>query len=198
MVKKKIFVACGIILFGIILGIGGFVGVKLHLDKEAYKIEQETALKAEEALLLQGKIDDKDSKRFILAEVNGSSESGLVSIKDIQGKAYVILSLNGQPASVSQPANIHIGSCPTVGAIQYPLNPIVEGKSITKLSINTEQLLSSLPMAVNVQKSAQEKNVSVACANFLVMPTTPLTVLPSVVASPSASAVSSASAQIKR
>ncbi|HSE34617.1 MAG TPA: peptidoglycan-binding protein [Candidatus Paceibacterota bacterium] len=68
--------------------------------------------------------------------------------------------------SASYPAHIHVGSCPTPGAVKYPLNPVVNGKSKTVLDVSVEELVKGLPLAVNLHKSATELATSVACGNL--------------------------------
>ena len=82
------------------------------------------------------------------------------------------LALTGAATSTPQPAHIHIGSCPTPGAVKYPLINVVNGMSDTLLDVSLAQLKSELPLAVNVHKSAAEASVYVACGN-IVMPNTP-------------------------
>lgn len=64
------------------------------------------------------------------------------------------------------PAHIHVGSCPTPGAVKYPLNPVVNGKSKTLIDVSVGDLVKGLPLAVNLHKSATELATSVACGNL--------------------------------
>lgn len=68
--------------------------------------------------------------------------------------------------SASYPAHIHLGSCPTPGAVKYPLNPVVNGKSKTVIDVSVAELVKGLPLAVNLHKSATELATSVACGNL--------------------------------
>src|SRR5438067_2300451 len=56
-----------------------------------------------------------------LAEENKSGESGTVMLKEENGKTTVTVTLTGFTKDVEQPAHIHIGMCPGVGTVKYPL-----------------------------------------------------------------------------
>ena len=101
-----------------------------------------------------------------LSEQNASGEYGKVTLSEESGKVKVAISLTGAPQDVTQPAHIHIGSCPEVGAVKYPLTFPVNGTSETSLDLTLDQLKSELPLSVNVHKSAQEAKVYVACADL--------------------------------
>src|SRR3989344_2713036 len=76
-----------------------------------------------------------------LRSVNNSGESGKVVLTESNGKTIVTLSLVGFKSSVSQPAHIHVGSCPGVGAVKYPLNNVVNGRSATTLPLTIAKLV---------------------------------------------------------
>lgn len=98
-----------------------------------------------------------------LAAENGSGQSGTATLEEANGKTTVTVDITGEPSGASQPDHIHIGACPGVGAVKYPLNPVVSGKSITVLDVTLAQLKTQLPLALNVHKSASQANVYVAC-----------------------------------
>lgn len=102
-----------------------------------------------------------------LNEENNSGELGTATLKDTEGKVMVALNLTGAPKGVAQPAHIHEGSCPGVGAVKYPLTSASDGRSETTLNISLEKLLSQLPLAVNVHKSASQAGVYIACGNLI-------------------------------
>src|SRR3989344_814614 len=55
-----------------------------------------------------------------LTEENNSSESGTAVLVKENGQVVVTLNMTGFTEGVSQPAHIHVGSCPDVGAVKYP------------------------------------------------------------------------------
>jgi len=102
----------------------------------------------------------------LLSPQNNSGESGMANLKDTSGIATVTLSLIGYTPNVVQPAHIHIGACPGVGAVKYPLNSVVNGKSVTVLGVGIAQLKQQLPLAINVHKSATEIATYTSCGSL--------------------------------
>src|SRR5581483_552511 len=97
---------------------------------------------------------------------NGSYESGMATLQEVDGKVVVTLSLTGYPGGVSQPAHIHIGSCPNPGAVKYPLNSVVNGKSTTTIDTTLDALKSMGKLAINVHKSVAQSGVYYSCGNL--------------------------------
>lgn len=98
-----------------------------------------------------------------LAEENTSGESGTALLREENGKTTVTVSLTGFVPGVVQPAHIHVGACPGVGAVKYPLTSVTDGTSVTELPVTIVQLKSELPLALNVHKSGAEATVYTAC-----------------------------------
>lgn len=101
-----------------------------------------------------------------LAEENKSGESGTATLKEENGKTTVTLTLTGFTKDVFQPAHIHVGACPGVGAVKYPLTNVINGSSVTILSITLAELKQNLPLAINVHKSAKEITNYTACGEL--------------------------------
>lgn len=114
---------------------------------------------------VQGEDTGPGELLIVLAEQNKSNEKGAASIIDANGKAKVIIDLGIAPAG-PQPAHIHIGACPNPGEVLYPLTNVVNGKSETILPISITELLTKLPLAINVHKSTIEAGVYVSCGNI--------------------------------
>ena len=72
----------------------------------------------------------------------------------------------GAPENVSQPVHIHVGSCPEVGEVKYPLTNVLDGESVTTLDVTLEQLEIELPLAINVHKSVTEASVYISCGDI--------------------------------
>jgi len=100
---------------------------------------------------------------------NKSGESGTATITDDNGKAKVVITVTGEAASASQPAHIHIGSCPTPGDVKYPLTNVTKGKSESTLTLSINELMAQLPLAVNIHKSAGDLTTYVACGNIMAL-----------------------------
>ncbi|HSW48425.1 MAG TPA: hypothetical protein VLG67_05095 [Candidatus Saccharimonadales bacterium] len=101
-----------------------------------------------------------------LAEENNSSQSGTATLKEADGKTTVTLDLTGPASAAAQPAHIHAGACPGVGAVKYPLTSVVDGKSVTVLSVGLAELKKELPLAINVHKSAKEITSYTSCGEL--------------------------------
>jgi hypothetical protein len=100
-----------------------------------------------------------------LSAQNNSGESGIAILKDVNGKTLVSLKINGAPPT-AQPAHIHMGECPSPGAVKYPLTNVVSGLSETTLDVSVAELKSELPLAINVHKSPQDLPTYVACGDL--------------------------------
>lgn len=106
-----------------------------------------------------------EAVRVALQEQNKSGESGTAIIVEVDGRVKVSIDLKGIPANANQPAHIHTGSCDKLGDVKYPLGSIgLANDSI--LSVSKAQLLSELPLAINVHKSGAEVSVYVACGDI--------------------------------
>lgn len=115
--------------------------------------------------MLLGKVGERKLVVNLLAD-NNSGQSGYAEIKEVNGKAKVEIKLFGAPLNSIEPAHIHVGNRPNLGAVKYPLNNVVNGLSETTLSISLDQLLSERPLGINVHKSAAEMNISVSSGNL--------------------------------
>ena len=101
-----------------------------------------------------------------LNEQNNSSESGTATLTEENGKVKVTLNIANTPNGVSQPAHIHVGSCPNPGDVKYPLTSVVNGVSETTLGVSLAELRALQPIAINVHKSAPEIKTYVSCGNL--------------------------------
>lgn len=108
-----------------------------------------------------------DEMTVVLATENNSGESGTAVLKEANGQVTVTITLTGYQAAVAQPAHIHVGSCPGVGAVKYPLTSVVNGKSVTVLQVTLAQLKTQVPLAINVHKSAKEIASYTACGALI-------------------------------
>lgn len=103
---------------------------------------------------------------FLLKPVNDSNEAGTTILKEENGQTKVTVSLTGYPKDIEQPVHIHIGECPGVGVVKYPLTAAVNGASETLLSVTLDQLKKEFPLAINVHKSKTEIASYTACGSL--------------------------------
>lgn len=101
-----------------------------------------------------------------LNEENDSKQYGTAMLKEEGGKIMVMIDLNGAPEGIKQPAHIHLGNCPEVGEVKYPLTSLENGKSETMLNLTFDELKKYLPLAINVHKSETEGKIYTACGNL--------------------------------
>ena len=110
--------------------------------------------------------DETGKIEVVLGEQNASGEKGTATLENVDGKAKVTLNVTGVPAGIEQPAHIHANLCANIGAVKYQLSNVVNGKSETTLLVSVEQLITELPLSINVHKSAAEISKYVACGDI--------------------------------
>ena len=101
-----------------------------------------------------------------LAEQNDSGQTGTATLTEEEGQVTVTLSLLDFPEDIPQPAHIHLGACPDVGAVAYPLTNVVNGESVTVLDVTLAQLESEAPLGINVHQSVPEASIYTACGDL--------------------------------
>lgn len=166
-----------IIVALLIIG-GGAYGIKKAIDKKAAKNKE-----AVEAGMPVPGTDTKEKEvievpttlQVKLNEQNASGQGGQAVIVQVGTSTLrVIVNLVGKPPLEAEPAHIHLGSCPNPGAVKYPLTNVEKGASQTDISNMTlAQLLSELPLAINVHKSATDLKTYVACGDIMAEEETP-------------------------
>lgn len=89
-----------------------------------------------------------------LKAIGDWKQSGTVTLTDLPGNQTKIdISLGGTAPKVTQPAAIYAGTCATQSAeVQYPLNPVVNGKSSTTLDVNITAILDKTAQALKVRR----------------------------------------------
>ena len=106
-----------------------------------------------------------DKVTIALNGQNDSGEAGAATLQQEGSDVLVWVRVNG--GSALQPDHIHQGTCATLNpAPRYPLSPVKDGVSFTRVkNVKLSDLLSS-PYAINVHKSPQEGRICVACGNI--------------------------------
>ncbi len=131
----------------------------------------EAAYTEGEAMMRDGDSDiletAEGAKTIALNTQNSSGQQGTATLTEVNGKVKVVLNLSGGSFTAAQPAHIHVGSCPTPGAVKYPLTNVMNGRSETILTVPMDELMkSSDKLAINIHKSATESQIYTACGNL--------------------------------
>ena len=105
-----------------------------------------------------------------LAPQGDSTRHGIAVLAEVQGKVKVVVNLSGLNDGVANPAHIHMGACPNVGAVKYPLTSLTNGASQTDLDMSLDELLTQLPLAINIHKSSDEPKIYLACGDIQYQP----------------------------
>ncbi len=174
--KQGIAPIIAIIIALLALG-GGAYGIKKVSDgKKEKKAKEEQMAKEEQQKEENDKKEEEKAEKQIpstlqikLDELNGSGQSGQAIITETGTSTLkVIVNLTGKPSGVAQPAHIHLGSCPTPGAVKYPLTNVDKGASQTEIqNLTMAELLAGVPLAINVHKSGADIKTYVACGNIV-------------------------------
>jgi hypothetical protein len=92
------------------------------------------------------------------------SQPGAAVLVSQGAKTEVNLFIKPLPGA-TQPAHIHVGTCPVPGDVKYPLTNIVDGKSKTVVDAALADLLKG-GFAINAHLSTQDIGKYVACGNL--------------------------------
>jgi hypothetical protein len=174
-----------LVIIVVIVAVGGYFFMKKQSTAPATDETADETMEVSQEMIQTTPIDTME-KVVELLEQNDSSESGTATLTETDGKVTVSLNMTGGKAGVAQPAHIHVGSCPDVGAVEYPLTNVVDGKSETVLDVSLADLAAKQPLGINVHKSAAEVKVYVACGD-LDLPMTNGSAMPATSAAPAAS-----------
>lgn len=97
---------------------------------------------------------------------NKSGEIGTATLQEVDGKVVVTIATTGFAKNVTQPAHIHIGSCPTPGAVKYPLTSVMNGQSVTTIDTTLSDLKAMGPLALNLHKSVAQSSIYTSCGDL--------------------------------
>jgi hypothetical protein len=118
------------------------------------------------ALALVGSVSAQSGPVTVtLATQNNSGVSGTATLTPMGNQTQVVINVTGEPAGGSEPDHIHVGSCPTVGAVKYPLANVVNGTSTTMVNVPLSTLTAGT-YAINLHESAQNIGKYIACGDI--------------------------------
>ena len=92
-----------------------------------------------------------------------ATQPGTVTITPMGNQTRVVIDMT--PAGASQPAHIHTGSCPGVGAVVFPLTNVANGKSETIVNASWDTIQAS-QHSINTHRSPTEIAIYTACVNL--------------------------------
>jgi len=94
-----------------------------------------------------------------------ANQGGTVMFTPMGQQTKVTINMPSGGAGVQQPAHLHVGTCPGVGAVEFPLTNVVDGKSETTVNASMAQIMAR-QHAINVHKSAAESGLYTACVDL--------------------------------
>jgi hypothetical protein len=116
-------------------------------------------MKESNAMMVDGKYV------FKLAAQNKSGQDGTATLEEVGGKVKVTLDLTS-PVTSPEPAHVHVGKCPSPGAVKYPLTNVVSGKSVTTLDTTLAAMMKLGDISINVHKSAEDLKTYMSCGDL--------------------------------
>jgi LPXTG-motif cell wall-anchored protein len=105
------------------------------------------------------------SRVFVLKAGRDATQPGIATLTEMGNQTRVVLSMQAGAAGAQQPAHIHVGNCPGVGAVAFPLTNVVDGRSETTVNASMAQIMAR-QHSINVHRSAAEVNVYTACVDL--------------------------------
>lgn len=147
------------IVIGLLVLFGGYQLLQGNKSPQPSPSPEVSATASPEAMV-------SEEVTVTLEEQNASSQSGTAVLKEENGKTTVTITTTGFTEDVSQPAHIHLGACPKVGEVKYPLSNVINGASTTTLNATMAEIKGNLPLAVNVHKSEAQASVYTACGDL--------------------------------
>jgi hypothetical protein len=98
-----------------------------------------------------------------------ATQPGTVVLTPQGDQTLVVINVGPNPAGngADQAAHIHTGLCPGVGAVQYPLTNVVDGKSTTTVNVALNAVLDG-NHSINVHQgtAAPASGIYTACVNL--------------------------------
>jgi len=166
--KQGMAPALAAIIALLVIGGGGYA-IKKSVDNKEKNKDTVEQVSTDASINANATSTPVTTLQVKLSEQNKSGQSGQAVITQTgTSTVKVVLNLTGKPSGTPQPAHIHVGACPNPGAVKYPLTNVGNGASQTEIpNVTLEQLVSELPLAINVHKSAAEASVYVACGDIM-------------------------------
>jgi len=102
-----------------------------------------------------------------LGAQNGSKQDGQAFLKDTASGLNVKVQLKNEPASASEPAHIHQGTCAKLNPVPWKaLSNVVHGVSTTTIAGLSVGDIKKAHYAINVHESAAKLKKYVSCGDL--------------------------------
>lgn len=113
-----------------------------------------------------GELTDDTTVRLLPVQKD-YNQYGTAYLEQENGRVRVTLNMDridglNQP----QPAHIHVGGCPGVSSVAYPLSNVIDGRSETYLDTTIDSLKLQVPLTINVHKSSAEIDQYTSCGDL--------------------------------
>ncbi len=107
------------------------------------------------------------SLQINMGQQNNSGQAGNASVTDVNGGVSVAIHIKSEPKGATEPAHIHQGTCTKLNPAPWkPLNPVVNGQSMTHLAGVSVAQIKKGKYAINVHKSATDLKTYVSCGDL--------------------------------
>jgi hypothetical protein len=160
----------GIVLIILAVVIGGYLMMNRGSEQTAVDETTESALPVDEETTLMEAVEEGARQTVVIdllaVDEDTTNQFGTAELMEVDGQTQVIISVNTASIDTPQPAHIHQGVCPGIGAIAYPLTNVVDGESTTMIDVSLEDLMAQSPLAINLHRSAEEISVYTSCGDI--------------------------------
>jgi len=168
-IKEKRYLILGIIIVAVVVG-GIFLWLQRASHTSPNTVPPEATIQINIPTVQYPTIPPSAPDFTVsIHSVDSSGVTGTATFKDISGVAAILLHIDGLPGEEEEeiitPAEIHRGTCASLGDLEYPLTVPDAGESETDLSINLKQFNTQKPMAVVLYRSPGDRAV-IACGDI--------------------------------